>query len=181
MFKAIRQRFRDARTLRALYVAAEKHANSQGQREPGTEHFILAALELPDTTAARAFSILEITPDDYRSSIENQYRAALLSVGLPVDSLADLGGDSVAVPPSRGLYRTQPSAQSMMDVLTRSIMVTEQQRDAAAPLRGAHVLLAASAARHGVCTRTFLDLGVEPAKLRDAATRALDEARQLAG
>ena len=181
MFKAIRQRFRDAGTLRALHVAAEKHANSQGQREPGTEHFILAALELPDATAARAFSLLQITPDAFRSSIENQYRAALASVGLPADSLADLGGDQVAVPPSKGLYRAQPSARSMMDVLTHDIMKTEQQRDASAPLFGAHVLIAASAARHGVCTRTFLDLGVEPEKLRDAATRALAEARRPAG
>ena len=179
MFNAIRQRFRDAQTLRALCFRAEKHANRQGQREPGTEHFVLAALDLPDCTAGRAFSLLGITPHAYRASIDKQYVSALSSIGVPSESFAKVDDGSFAVPPSRGAYRTQPSAQSMMDVLTREVMKSEQKLDAASALLGAHVLLAASAAHRGVCARTFLDLGVEPAQLANAAKLAIDEARQL--
>jgi ATP-dependent Clp protease ATP-binding subunit ClpA len=180
MFNTIRQRFRDAQTLKALCFSAEKHANSQGQREPGTEHFVLAALDLPDCTAGRAFSLLGITRDAYRNSIEKQYLSALSSIGVPSDSFSKLDDGDFAVPPSRGPYRTQPSAQRMMDVLTREIMKNEQKIDSSAALLGAHVLLAASAAQRGVCARTFLDLGVEPAQLGKAAKLAIDEARQLA-
>ena len=180
MFNAIRQRLRDAQTLKALCFGAEKHANSQGQREPGTEHFVLAALDLPDSTAERAFSLLGITRSAYRISIEKQYHAALSSIGLPPDGVAEFDRSSFTVPPSRGPYRTQPSAQSMMDVLTREIMKNEQKADSSAPLLSAHVLLAASAAQHGVSARTFLDLGVNPAQLGKAAKVALEEARTLA-
>ena len=178
MFNAIRQRFRDAQTLRALCFGAEEHANSQGQRAPGTEHFVLAALDLPDCTAGRAFSLLGITPHAYRTSIEKQYVSALSSIGVPPESFAKVDDGSFAVPPSRGAYRTQPSAQSMMGVLTREIMKSEQKLDSSSALLGAHVLLAASAAHRGVCARTFLDLGVEPAQLANAAKLAIDEARQ---
>jgi ATP-dependent Clp protease ATP-binding subunit ClpA len=178
MLKAIRQRFRDAQTLKALCFGAEKLANGQGQREPGTEHFVLAALDLPDSTAKAAFTLLGITASDFCSAIENQYRSALASVGIAPDSLADFDVNGVQVPPARGPYRAQPSAQNMMEVLTREIMKNEQRLDSSSALLGAHVLLAASAAQHGVCTRTFRDLGVEPTQLRKAATSAIQGSRR---
>lgn len=174
MFKAIRQRFHDTLTIKALCEGAEKHANRQGQRKPGTEHFVLAALDLPDSTAAAAFASLGITAAAFRASIDNQYRTALANVGISADSLSEFDADSIAVPTSKGPYRTQGSVQNMMQVLTRDIMKNEQQRNSGAPLLGAHVLLAASAAQQGVCARAFQHLGIESSRLREAAKLAIE-------
>ena len=48
MLQRIRQRLQDMRTLRQLFTRAEHHARAQGQPRPGAEHFLLAAIELPD-------------------------------------------------------------------------------------------------------------------------------------
>ena len=54
MFETIKQRFRDMSTIKSLCLAAEQHANTDGQKEPGAEYFVLAALESPDGTAHKA-------------------------------------------------------------------------------------------------------------------------------
>lgn len=169
MLKAIRQRVRDAQTLNALHVGAEQHANRQGQREPGAEHFILAALDLPDGTAAAAFARLGITPSAFAAAIETQYLTALASLGLEGDGVAGLADTIVAVEPSSGLYKTQVSAQEMMRVLTHEVMLAAQKQDEAAPLLSAHVLLAATAARRGVTARTLQALGLSPEQVASAA------------
>ena len=61
-----------------------------------------------------------------------------------------------------------------MAVLTREIMKSEQKKDPAAPLLGAHVLLAASAAKFGVVSRALENLGVTTAQVSAVATRALE-------
>ena len=48
MLQRIRQRFADMHTIKILAEAAERHAGAAGEREPGPEHFLLAALDLPD-------------------------------------------------------------------------------------------------------------------------------------
>lgn len=172
MFKAIRQRIRDIGTLKTLCFRAEEHANRRGHREPGAEHFVLAALELQDDTAHRALSSLGITPATFDAAIEEQYRSALANMGLEVGGMP-VFDEGESVPVASGPYRAQPSGQALMAVLTREIMKAEQKRDTAAPLLGAHVLLAASAAKLGVCARALEKLGVTTSQLSDAATRAL--------
>lgn len=173
MFTVIRQRLKDAATIKTLSVAAEAHANGQGQRHPGAEHFVLAALDLPDATASQVFEQLGLTPQSFRSAIEQQYRTALASLGVSVDGLAGFDSNGLHVPPGRGLYQTQASAQAMMTVLTREVMEHEQRRSAAAPLLGAHILLAASAATRGVCARALESMGVTSAQLATAAREVL--------
>lgn len=41
MFSKIKERFRDMGTIKSLCLEAGKHANAQGQKEPGGEHFVL--------------------------------------------------------------------------------------------------------------------------------------------
>lgn len=85
MLQRIRQRLQDMRTLRQLFTRAEHHARAQGQPRPGAEHFLLAAIELPDGTARRAFEHIGANPDAIPAAIEQQYRDALAQVGIQAD------------------------------------------------------------------------------------------------
>tara|TARA_R110000850_G_scaffold29276_1_gene80894 strand:- start:2115 stop:2342 length:228 start_codon:yes stop_codon:yes gene_type:complete len=52
MFQALKTKFKNVTTLKFLCERAEIHALQDQQREPGAEHFLLAALDLPDGTRA---------------------------------------------------------------------------------------------------------------------------------
>ena len=177
MFNAIRQRFRDVSTIKTLCFGAEKLANADGQKEPGAEHFILAALELPDGTARRAFERIHIDPSNFRVAIAQQYEDALRNVGVELPENKAYFESTVPMPTSKGPYKTQPSAQALMQILTREIMVKEQKADSTAPLLGAHVILAATTAQYGVATRAFRAMGVNTTRLAEAATAVIVASR----
>lgn len=170
MFDTIKQRLRDAGTIKALSFGAEKLANVAGQKEPGAEHFVLSALELPDGTARKAFERIHADADDFRAAICRQYEDALQNIGIALPCAAVIADEAAPVPTSTGLYKTQPSAQALMQTLTQEIMVKEQKADSAAPLLSAHVILAATAAQYGVAARAFRAMGIDPEKLAEAAT-----------
>jgi Clp amino terminal domain, pathogenicity island component len=58
MFARIKARLSSMSTLKSLCLRAEQHALRDQQRQPGAEHFLLAALDLPDGTARQAFESL---------------------------------------------------------------------------------------------------------------------------
>lgn len=169
MFKAIKQRFRDVGTINALCMGAEKLANAEGQKEPGAEHLVLMALELPDGTARKAFNRIQADPDGFRAAITRQYEDALRNVGvaLPPDERAL--DAATPVPSGKGLYKVQASAQALMQTMIYEIKVKEQKANPAGPLLGAHVLLAATYAQYGVAVRAFRAMGIDPKKLAQAA------------
>ena len=162
MFETIKQRFRDMSTIKTLCLAAEKHANADGQKEPGAEHFVLAALESPDGSARKAFEQLQVDPGGFRAAIAQQHADALKAVG--IDAPPGAGGAPVAVPPGKGAYQAQASAQTMMQQLA-----SQQKANAGAPLLSAHVLVAVTAAQHGVAIRALKAMGVDPKALARAA------------
>jgi ATP-dependent Clp protease ATP-binding subunit ClpA len=169
MFKTIRQRLRDMGTIKTLCFEAEKLANAEGQKEPGAEHFVLSALALPDGTARKAFLRIHTDPNNFRAAIAQQYEDALQNVGITLPQYAEISGDATPIPTSKGLYKTQSSAQVLMQTLTREIMKKEQKANSTAPLLSAHVVLAATSAQYGVTARTFHVMGIDPAKLAEAA------------
>ena len=169
MFKTIRQRFRDIGTIKALCFEAEKLANVDGQKEPGAEHFVLSALALPDGTARKAFLRIHADPDNFRAAIAQQYEDALQNLGFALPHDAEISGETTSVPTSKGPYKTQPSAQALMQTLTREIMVKEQKANSLAPLLSAHVVLAATSAQYGVAARAFRAMGIDSASLAEAA------------
>ena len=91
MFNTIKQRFRDVSTIDALCTGAEKLANADGQKEPGAEHFVVVALELPNGTARRTFKRIHADPDSFRAAIARQYEDALQNIGIaiPPEAIAD--------------------------------------------------------------------------------------------
>ena len=135
MFSSIKRRLGDMATITNLCNAAERHANAEGKQEPGAEHFVLAALELPDGSAAAAMRRLQVDADSFRAAIEAQYAAALADAAIPAAVPA-----ATAVAPQAGTYRASASGQALMQELAA-------QDKAGSPLLGAHVLLAASKAQ----------------------------------
>lgn len=164
MFGFIKRRLQDISTIKALCSAAERHANTDGRKAPGAEHFVLASFDLPDGSAAGVFARLGVSPSEFRAAVVGQYEDALRSVGIDAP-----GPDARPVAASAGVYNAQPSGQALMQALSA-------QDKGDAPLLGAHVLLAASTASHGVVPRALRRMGIEPARLAEAARTELASA-----
>lgn len=88
----------DIRTMNTLFPRAEAIAHEMGESEPAAEHLLLAALELPDGSARRAFEGVGADPDRFRTALEEHHGAALRAVG--VES-PELGSKIPPVRPSR--------------------------------------------------------------------------------
>jgi ATP-dependent Clp protease ATP-binding subunit ClpA len=160
MFRKLQHRFQSMRTLSRLCTDAEVHARSRGQAAPGAEHFLLAAIDLPDGSARRAFESVGADPAAVGEAIERQYREALQAVGVqaPLPQAAAL-----EAPAAAGRYRAQPSGQELVQVLARL------SKDQAGPLLGAHVVAAIAAMPQGVAARTLRALGIDGPGLVAAA------------
>ncbi len=159
MFRQLQQRFQSMRTLSQLCTDAEAHARARGQAEPGAEHFLLAAIDLPDGSARRAFESVGADPAALRAAIEQQYRDALKGVGLD----AALPQAPALPSPGPGLYRAQPSGQELVQALARA------RKDQGGPLLGAHVVVAVAAMPQGVAARTLRAMGIDAGQLAAAA------------
>jgi ATP-dependent Clp protease ATP-binding subunit ClpA len=155
----------DIATISRLCSAAEKHAGGAGQRQPGAEHFLLAALDLPDGSARRVFQRAGADASQFSSAIERQYQEALQAVGaeLPMFETEE------PVAPASGLYKAQPSGQEVMQRLA-------EQRTPGIGLSGAHVVLAVASSAHGVAPRALRAMGVDRETLVIAARAEIDAA-----
>lgn len=157
MLKGLKAKLDDMATIRRLCERAEAHALRDQQREPGAEHFLLAALDLPDGTARLAFARAGADADALPAAIERQYADALGAIGLAADALPD----SAPPEPTR-LYRAAASGQQLMQDLAES-------REDRGPLLGAHVVAAVAGLSQGVAARALRALGVDPVALKSAA------------
>ncbi|MFM8898617.1 MAG: Clp protease N-terminal domain-containing protein [Burkholderiales bacterium] len=177
MFTAIKRRFQDARTIKVLLTAAEKHANKAGHKQPAAEHLVLAALDLPDGTARRTFERLQRDPMLFQSAIEQQYQDALRQVGVELSTATNLDELATPIPPTNGLFRAQPSAQALMQELANEVMRNSHAADSTMPLVGAHVLLSDTAAQFGVVARALQTMGIDRTSLAKAASQELQSWR----
>ena len=169
MFDRLRHRLRDVGTLKTLCEAAEQHARRAGQDQPGAEHFVLAALDLPEGSARRAFGRLHADAGSFAAAIEAQHRDALAAVGLAPAAWPEPPAGATGAP-AAGLYRAQPSGQALLQALAR-----QRERAGDIPLIGAHVLAAAAEPAQGITARTLRAMGVDAAALRAAAAREVAE------
>lgn len=164
MFRSLLHRFHSVRTLSRLCTVAEAHARARGHDAPGAEHFLLAAIDLPEGSARRAFKAVGADPAAVAEAIEQQYRDALQGVGLQVP----LPRPSALPPPRLGLYRAQPSGQEVLQALAHS------RKAQGGPLLGAHVVAAVALMPQGVAARTLRALGVDAGQLVAAAQAQVD-------
>ena len=171
MLQMLKRRIDEMRTIKTLCTDAERHANADGAREPGLEHFLLAALDLPDGTARRAFVRAGADPDGFRSAVARQYADALAGIGIAPDAAAAVA--PVPIAPASGPYRAKPQVETLMRTLA-----ARAEKRAGAGLLGAHVVAAIAAERHGVAARALARMGLNEGALEQAAR---DEADAAAG
>ncbi|MEI3856126.1 MULTISPECIES: Clp protease N-terminal domain-containing protein [Ensifer] len=157
MFQGIKSKLNDMSTVKLLCERAEAHALLDQQREPGAEHFLLAALDLPDGTARLAFEKAGLAPDALRGAIERQYVDALRSIGLKANMPAD-----TPMSASPGIYQAASSGREIMQALAAT------RRDHG-PLLGAHVVGIVAGMSHGVAARALRAMGADPSTLKSAA------------
>ena len=127
MFASIKARFQDTKTLARLCEESEQSARAEGRVKPGSEHFVLAALKLPDDTARHAFRNLGIDANSFSKAIATQFADALAAVGVVVTRSTEAGTTSSAgVAPAPILYEAEPSGQA----LVQRIAATRNSREA---------------------------------------------------
>jgi hypothetical protein len=158
MLKKLTQTFKDMGTIKTLCEAAERIANAEYQTAPGAEHFVLAALELPDGSAARVLAKLGLTAVDFAEAVRQTHRVALEAAGVDADHIHGSEHDVPPLPAAREIYNAAPSGQAVLKGLAAL------RKRGTGRLTGVQVLEVVSAMQHGPTTRAFALLG------RDAPT-----------
>lgn len=167
MFDKLKARARAMKTISGLLTEAEAIARLGGAEQPAAEHLVLAALQLPDGTAARAFERVGASAGDLRSALEAQEADDLERIGVQAD--ADLIASELPPPAEPGgLYRSQPSAQELFRA------AGDDARRGGGTLLGAHVIRAAAALEHGPTARALRRMGIDPVELQAAATSEIE-------
>jgi hypothetical protein len=166
MLQRLKQRIADMRTIKALSEGAERHANAMGEPEPGPEHFLLAALDLPDGLARRAFARAGADPSRLRDGIAAAHGAALAAAGADPALLAD----DAPVRQGTGVYRAKGSMEAVMRTLA------EWPRAAGEALTGAHVAAVVASSPQGTAARALKVIGTDAAALAAAARAEIDAA-----
>lgn len=156
--------FKDVRTIKALLSGAERKALDDGEERAGAEHLLLAALDLPDGTARRAFERAGADPDALPAAIADAHASALQAVGIAAPADAAIAASTPAPAPP-GPLRTGATCQSAFQ------RATELSRPG--HLLGAHVVAAVAEIEEGTTPRALRALGVDRETLRAAALAEL--------
>lgn len=163
MLRKLKARVGSARTISALLTQAEQTARRRGAERPGAEHLVLAALQLPDGTAARALRRVGRTADDFDAALEAQEAEDLERIGVRADD-DRISAELPAPSDATGIYRSEPSAQELFRA------AAEAARRDGGNLVGAHVLHAAGALEHGPTARALRRMGIDESQLQRAAS-----------
>lgn len=166
MLDKIRKRIANMGTIKTLCEDAEKHALREDIGKPGAEHFLLAAIDLPDGTAKLAFANLGADASTFREAIQRQYEDALGRIGLDPQALARPSPEN-ATGERHGVYSAAASGQEVMQALAAD-------RTRHEPLLGAHVIIAVVEIEHGVAARAFRAMGIDRAALKRAAEDVIE-------
>lgn len=161
------------RTIKKLLTDAETEARAMGEAEAGAEHLLLAALDLPDGSARRAFERVAADPDRLRSAVIEEQAEALTALGIDSERARELSAPKPLDPPTgRGIYRAAVSAQEAFRAA--SILARD---DRSHRLIGAHVVAAVAEMEHGTAARVLQILGIERHALAEAARDELESVR----
>ena len=158
----------DMRTIKQLLTDAERIARDMGDEEPGAEHLLLSALALPDGSAARALDSLGVDANGFRAALRAEQADALVAAGVPreaADAMADPRPLGAAGAPL--LYGAGPSAREVFQEAGKLARSSKQR------LVGAHVVAAVAGLERGTVPRALGRLGVDRARLADAARAEL--------
>lgn len=164
---------RDMRTISNLLSDAERRARTLGEEHPGAEHLLLAALDLPDGSARRAFERLGVEPDRLEAALAHQDVEALVAIGIDPRHAERLRQSAPLDPPAgSGVYRSTASAQEAFQAAGRLA------RSEKAQFVGAHVVAAVADMEHGTAPRVLAVIGADRSSLAAAARAELDALRR---
>jgi ATP-dependent Clp protease ATP-binding subunit ClpA len=158
----------DMRTIKQLLTDAERIAREMGEEEPGAEHLLLSAIDLPDGSAGRALGSLGVDADRIRTALREEQADALVAAGVAretVDAMADptpLGPGGAPI-----LYGAGPSAREVFQEAGKLARSSKQR------LAGAHVVIAVAGLERGTMPRVLDRLGVNRQQLIAAAQAEL--------
>lgn len=167
VFKRLRLRLRDMRTISKLISGADEQAHMMGEEEPGAEHYLLSALKLPDGTAQHVFERIGADPDKFKLAIKEQYSDALSSIG--IDGVKVMEEEPEPVTSNRVLHNSKPSGQAVMKEL-----YALKKHDKDRPLLGAHIVDVVAHMEHGVAARALKAMGIEKEVIFSAVNKELD-------
>lgn len=170
MLAKLRRARADLTLMNVLLPAAERLARDEGIDQPGAEHLLLAAVDLPDGVAATALREAGVEPDDLSAAVAAQHDEALRSVGIVADDNA-ISASLPSAPRPAGAYRAQGSLQTAFQ---HAVALAKADRTS---VNSGHVLLATTEAEHGTVARALEHLGVDRALLRSAAHTLLATTR----
>jgi ATP-dependent Clp protease ATP-binding subunit ClpA len=156
------QTLTDMATMRALLEAAERESAAMGEADPGAEHVVLAALTLPDHTAADALAELGVDAARLREAIEQVHAEALAALGITEPPTPA----PIPTPTNRGVYRSKGSTRDLLTATAEARKALRARR-----FTSAHILIGATTLEHGTLPEALRRLGVDAAALRDAAQR----------
>ena len=170
MFRRLKARAAAVKTISSLLQQAEEIARGRGTDKPAAEHLVLAALQLPDGTASRAFDRLGSSRHDFRAALDAQEAEDLERIGVhaPSDRIrAELPEPTAPT----GVYQSEASAQQLFQA------AADDARRNGGSLVGAHVLRAAAALEHGPTARALRRMGIDRDALREAAGAEIEDER----
>ena len=158
----LKTRLTDVRTINTLLTGAQAQAHRAGEEQPGAEHLLLSALDLPDGSARRAFERIGADPDAFRTAVAASHDDALTLVGIePLpDDVLDAGLPLAA----HGVFQMNASGRAAFQTAGRLA-----RADSHAGLTGAHIVVAVAQMEHGTAARALRHMGVDPAALLEAA------------
>lgn len=160
MFEGIKSKLTDMATIKRLCESAEAHALREQRAEPGAEHYLLAAIDLPDGTARLAFQKAGANADELPDAIQRQYADALRAIGIAAKSTTT--DEELSRRASTGVFRAAYSGQEVMQALAG-------RRKDHGSLLGAHVVSVVATMTHGVAARALCAMGVDLSDLGAAA------------
>lgn len=169
MFKRLKLRLQDIRTVGRLISGADEQAHMSGEEQPGAEHFLLSALELPDGSAQRVFERVGADAGQFRAAIKKQYSDALSAIGVDAKIMA---GEVEPVTSNRVLHSSKPSGRAMMKEL---YALKSHDRDR--PLLGAQVVGVVAGMQQGVAARSLKAMGLDRDAVLSAVREELDSFR----
>lgn len=158
----------DMRTIKQLLTDAERIAREMGDEEPGAEHLLLSALGLPDGTATRALAAVAIDEARIRTALRQEQAEALVAVGVPRATAEPMAEPTPLGPGGAPLvYAAGPSAREVFQEAGKLARSARQR------LAGAHVVVAVAGLSRGTMPRVLDRLGIDRARLADAARAEL--------
>lgn len=170
MFRRLKARAAAMKTISTLLQQAEEIARGRGADEPAAEHLVLAALQLPDGTASRAFERLGASRYDFRAALDAQEAEDLERIGVRASS--DRISAELPEPTApTGVYKSEASARQLFQA------AGDDARRNGGSLVGAHVLRAAAALEHGPTARALRRMGIDRDALREAAGAEIEDER----